>query len=102
LSDRNRGDLRFIGGQGFSTRYRNKLQLERDFRVGEFVLTPYASEEVFYDTRYGIWNRNRTSTGVEVPFSPNFVLDAYYARQNDSRSKPPHTNVLGIKIELYY
>jgi hypothetical protein len=102
LSDRNRGDLRFIAGQNFSTRYRNKLQLERDFRIGQFVFTPYTSEEVFYDTRYDIWNRNRTSAGVEVPFSPNFVLDAYYTRQNDSRSTPPHTNVLGLKIELYY
>jgi hypothetical protein len=31
ISDRNRGEMRFISGRPFSTRYRNQLQLERDF-----------------------------------------------------------------------
>ena len=32
ISDRNRGEFRFIQGQPFSTRYRNRLRLERDIQ----------------------------------------------------------------------
>lgn len=102
VSDRNRGEMRFINGKGFSSRYRNKLQMERDFRIGHLVYTPYISEEVFYDTRYDVWNRYRSAAGVQFPVSPHFIPDVYYLRQNDSRSTPPHVNVLGLKLQFYY
>jgi len=34
--ERNRGEMRFINNKGFSTRYRNRLQVERDFDPGGF------------------------------------------------------------------
>jgi uncharacterized protein DUF2490 len=49
ISDRSRGEMRFIRGQPFSTRYRNKLQAERDFAIGHLAYTPYLEGEVFYD-----------------------------------------------------
>jgi len=30
------GEMRFINNKGFSTRYRNRLQVERDFDPGRF------------------------------------------------------------------
>jgi hypothetical protein len=66
MIDSSRGELRFIGGQPFSTRYRNKLQLEREFSFGSLVFTPYLNGQLYYDTRYDVWNRNRYSAGVEV------------------------------------
>ena len=53
VSDRNRGEFRFVKGQTFSTRYRNRLQLERDIKYGTFVFTPYVYDEIFYD--YPVW-----------------------------------------------
>jgi hypothetical protein len=102
LSDRNRGEFRFIKGQGFSTRYRNRLRAERDLGLGRFVFTPFAYDEIFYDTRYDVWNRNRYAFGVYVPIGPHVVIETYYLRQNDSRSRTPRIKALGLTLNLYF
>lgn len=102
MTDSSRGDLRFISGQPFSTRYRNKLQLERDFCFGPLVFTPYLNGQLYYDTRYDIWNRNRYSAGVQIPAGQHLVLETYYLRQNDNRSTTPHVNAVGLTFNLYF
>jgi hypothetical protein len=102
VSDRNRGEFRFIKGQAFSTRYRNRLQLERDIKHGSFVCTPYVYDEIFYDTRYDQWTPNRYAFGIELPVGPHVVLEPYYLRQDGNRSNPPHVNALGFKLNLYF
>jgi hypothetical protein len=113
LSDRNREDFRWVDGD-FSFRYRNRVTIEREFKAfKKRTLTPYASGEMFYDTRYGIWNRNRLSAGVQIALRSGplrktlmqkrqVVLDLYYTRQNDSRSNPPHVNALGTALSFYF
>jgi hypothetical protein len=101
--DRNRGEMRFISSKGFSTRYRNKLQLERDFRpVGGFRFTPYAYGELFYDTRYDKWNRNRYAIGMRFPVRHHFVPELYFLHQNDSEATPPHVNAFGVTFNFYF
>jgi hypothetical protein len=102
VSDRNRGEFRFIRGQSFSSRYRNRLQIERDFSIRKFQYTPYVNAEAFYDTRYDAWIRTRYSLGVQIPVVDHVVLATYYQRQHDTRSVPPHTNLLGLQIKLYF
>jgi hypothetical protein len=99
LSDRNRQDLRWVDGS-FSVRYRNRLMLERDFSVADFRFTGYGSAEVYYDSRFDTFNRNRFIFGVVLPLSKHFGLDLNYARQNDSRSKPNHVNAIGVILIL--
>jgi hypothetical protein len=102
ISDRSRGEMRFIKGEPFSTRYRNRLQAERDFAIGHLVYTPYLDGEVFYDTRYGAWSQSRYSAGVQIPAGPHVVLDTYFLRQNHSRSIPQHVNVIGLRFRFYF
>lgn len=116
LSDRNREDLRVVNGD-FSARYRNRATLEREFAVRGYKFTPYAAAEVFYDTRFGVFNRNRLTAGVQLPLgkglSPfrehqalmprkSLSLDLYFARQNDSRSKPSRVNAVGAVLVFTY
>ena len=101
-SDRSRGELRLIKGQAFSQRYRNKLQLERDFGNGHFVCTPYINGEVLYDTRYDAWTQNRYSVGVEIPAGAHLVLETYVLRKNQSRTTPSHVNVFGLRLRFYF
>jgi hypothetical protein len=113
LSDRNREDFRFISGE-FSFRYRNRVTLEREFHVfKQRSVTPYVSGEVYYDTRFDTWNRNRWAVGVQTSLRRNalikmllpkrqIVLDLYYMRQNDSRSSDPHVNALGAVLAFYF
>ncbi len=101
ISDRNRGEFRFIQGQQFSTRYRNRLRLERDVQYGWLNCTPYVYDEIFYDTRYDRWTRNQYALGVQFPVGLHVVLEPYYLRQSSSQSNQPHTNALGFKLNLY-
>lgn len=113
LSDRNREDFRFVNGD-FSFRYRNRVTLEREFIIKDRALTPYASGEIFYDTRFNVWNRNRYAVGVVVPIRRRYAalkmlfpkrdvtLDIYYMRQNDSRSSTPHVNAFGLAVGIHF
>ena len=102
LSDRSRGEFRFVRERPFATRYRNKLQLEKDFSMGHFVYTPFLNTELFYDTRYDAWVRNRYSAGVQVPVRGSVVFQPYYLRQNQSRSSPAHVNTFGLELDFYF
>lgn len=113
VSDRNRQDFRFITGE-FSFRYRNRLTIERELHLfKERTITPYVSGEIFYDTRYKVWNRNRMAVGVQHALRPGpllkmvlpkrqVILDIYFMRQNDSRSSSPHVNALGAALVFYF
>jgi hypothetical protein len=102
ISDRNRGEFRFIRGQAFATRYRNRLRLERDINCGSYTFTPYVYDEIFYDPRYDQWTPNRYALGFQFPAGEHIVLEPYYLRQDGNRSNPPHTNVFGFKFNLYF
>jgi hypothetical protein len=116
FSDRTREELRFLSGD-FSARYRNRAMLEREFAVRAYKFTPYASGEVFYDTRFRVFNRNRLTAGVQLPLGKGLApfrehhlllprkslsLDLYFTRQNDSRSKPNHVNAVGATLIFTY
>jgi hypothetical protein len=113
FSDRNREDLRWVNGD-FSARYRNRITLEREFRVLNRSVTPYGSAEVFYDSRFKTWNRNRLAVGVQIALrrgapliglihpKKQFVLDIYLTRQNDSRSQPSRVRALGMAFSIYF
>ena len=101
-TDRNRGEFRFIHGQAFSARYRNRLQVERDLNLGPVVFTPFGYAEIFYDTRYAAWNQNRLAVGVDISAGPHVVFEPHFIRQNDARSNPPHVDALALTLNLYF
>jgi hypothetical protein len=101
VSDRSRGDLRWINRE-FSTRYRNRLRIERDFSIGKFRFTPYAQGELFYDFRVDIWNRNEISAGAEIPVGSRFVIEPYYLRQHNIRSQTEHVNGVGLVFQWHF
>ena len=117
LTDRNREDFRFITGD-FSFRYRNRVMIEREFQINLPLLrrrtfTPYVSGEISFDTRFGIWNRNRYAVGLVQSLRRGPVLrtllpkrginlDIYLMRQNDSRSSPAHVNALGAGLVFHF
>jgi Protein of unknown function (DUF2490) len=113
LSDRNREDFRFVNGD-FSFRYRNRVTIEREFNLfKQRNITPYVSGEIFYDTRYHTWNRNRLTAGVQTSLrrgpirkmllpKRQVILDLYYLRQNDSRSEIQHVNGIGAALTFYF
>jgi hypothetical protein len=100
IRDRNRGEFRFVHGQAFSCRYRNRLWVERDMNLGKVSLTPYVYDEVFFDGRFGSWTTNRTAIGIQFPVS-NWVIEPYVFREHNSTATPRWLDAAGIKFSLY-
>jgi hypothetical protein len=102
LTDRNRGELRFIEGR-FSWRYRNRLMLERQFTVGGLHFTPYVRAEAFYDSNYNKFSRTTEDVGSIFPVGKHVELEGYYEHENDTSKSPNRqTHALSAILNLYF
>ena len=78
LSDRSRIDLRWVNGD-LRWRYRNRLKIERTFRVKRLEWTPYSHAEAFYSLDQSSWTRIRYAAGTELALSRRIVLEGYFS-----------------------
>jgi hypothetical protein len=103
LAFRNRFDLRWVDDV-YSWRYRPRLWLEREFKVGkEMALVPYVSAELFRDSRSNTWNRTRYQVGTAVSVTPWFAPEIYWAHQLDDASDGDTvTDALGIVAAFFF
>jgi hypothetical protein len=101
LSDRNRIEFRWDNGD-YSTRYRNRFTVERDFLVRGFRFTPYASAEFFYDIAKGSWSKEQYAAGLEIPYERLWMVSPYYLRQDCTTCSPEHLNVFGLTVNFYF
>jgi Protein of unknown function (DUF2490) len=99
LTDRNRADFRIKDGD-YQPRYRNRLKLERTFKMARLDVTPYA--QAFYDWRFDKFHRFRYAAGRRVSFGRHVVFESYYLRQRDTVSSPPHVNATGAALQFYW
>jgi len=103
VSDRSRFDFRFISGQPFSWRYRNRLTLERDFSIRKYRFGPYVRGELYYDSRYDKIAKNAFTAGSVFPITKRTELEVYYQDQRDSSKTPNfHTRGAGLVLSLYF
>jgi hypothetical protein len=101
IEGRARTDLRWIGGD-YSTRYRARLEMTREFTLANHPVAPYLNAELFYDTRYGGWARALYQAGTEVTVNQRFRLELYLARQVDFLPRHSVLNALGLVAKLYF
>jgi len=99
LSDRNRFDLNFTGGD-FDPRYRNRIRLERNVNFGNWALTPYAYGEFFYDFDDGAWLKTRATAGIEVHVWERVVPELYIQRDYGHGSTPD-VRGFGLVVSIY-
>jgi len=100
LVNRGRVDLRYIDGES-SQRYRLRVGIEREFSAGGRAIVPYAQAEAFYDTRYDAWSRQLFQAGAEAEFTKQWRIEAYYARQNDTRPSTSSIDRVGLVLKYY-
>ncbi len=101
VENRFRGDLRFVDRE-FLPRFRDRLRIERTFRLKRTAITPYGEFETFYDWRYNSFHRQRYDAGAEWVLNQHFVFEGYYLRQQDSQSSPKGMNVAGMVLQFYF
>jgi hypothetical protein len=101
LSDRNQFERRLRFPLN-STRYRNRLQIERPIKIKQTSLQLFAFDEIFYDWSLDAWVRNRFGVGVSRKFNKYFTGDLYYMHQADGRSRPGDLHIIGATYRLRF
>ncbi|HUO51278.1 MAG TPA: DUF2490 domain-containing protein [Gemmatimonadaceae bacterium] len=100
LNDRNQYEYRWVDGN-YSTRYRNRLELDYDVRPHPRPVRPYVAAEFFYDVTAASWNEEQYTAGIEWPLARTMTLATYYLLQECTSCAPAHQNVLGITWSAY-
>lgn len=91
---------RRIRNPKYSTRYRQRLQIEFPLSASGTEWRAFVSDELFYDSSFGEWVRNRFAVGVIRSFSASLSCDVYYMRQNDGRTRPGNLHVMGVVLRV--
>jgi hypothetical protein len=101
LEARARADLRWIRGD-YSTRYRLRMEVNREFTVLEHAVLPYFNAEAMYDTRYAGWARALYQWGAEVTVGPHFRYEIIVASQIDRLPVRVSVGALAVVAKWYY
>lgn len=82
--------------------FRIRPGIEIPLKLGGHPFSLYANNEIFYDTFYKAWTRNRFIAGVSKKFNNNFTMDFFYQVQNDSFARPGNTKVFGTTLKFKF
>ena len=97
VADRNGFDWRWTNG-AYSTRYRNRLEVQRPVDIGDYELSPYVNAEVIYLLSSGYWNQVRYEAGVQLPVVEHVSAQIYYGRDVVWQPTPGTINALGLQV----
>jgi hypothetical protein len=100
LTDRSRFEFRWLE-KGYDFRYRNKLAIQRSFKVEKFRFTPYASGEIYWARNLHAFNENQYAVGVQLPYKHRLRLDTYVQRQNCNTCTKERVNIFGLTLNLF-
>ncbi len=67
-------------------RWREKAKISRPIVLGNIEVSPYLSEEFFYDFKTDEYNQNRAVIGVAKKLSSDVEVDLYYMYKANLRS----------------
>ncbi len=99
--DRNRFEFRWVGGV-YSTRYRNRLRLERPVGFDhDRTVTPYVELEIYYTFNTASISKVQTQIGAVWELSHSVTLDGAYVHQNDQTGSLNNVNAIELTVRLY-
>jgi len=98
---RTREDFRWLN-TGFSVRLRERIQVQRETTIGDYTFRPYASTELYFDTRYGQFSRYRLIVGTNFPIGPRFSIEPYLAHQVDVVPSSKIVDALGLTLTVSF
>ncbi len=82
--------------------FRIRPGIEIPLKLGGHSFSLYANNEIFYDTFYKAWTRNRFIAGVSKKFNNNFTMDFFYQVQNDGFARPGNSKVFSTTLKFKF
>ena len=100
LADRNQIEYRKRNSTKDSVRYKNRLRLNVPINKNKKeLITPFLSDEIYYDFQAHAWTRNEFFAGFGKKFNNNFSADLFYLFVKD-KGFPKTVNGIGINLKF--
>ena len=101
MTDRNRFEFRWVNG-AYSTRYRNRILVERPVKTRGYEWTPYGDAEVAYTLSNDRWSYVKYEVGMQLPVLKHFTAEIYGGLQNSWTSESSRIYAFGITLVVSY
>ncbi len=89
----------------FYFRYRGRLQVEREFNVGDVPVTPYVNAELFWQAPPAMWTQFRLQGGVQVGldlFARGQTIEVNFSPAETLQPQRTWTPIVGIILGSYF
>ncbi|MEQ1764954.1 MAG: DUF2490 domain-containing protein [Pyrinomonadaceae bacterium] len=101
LKDRSRVEYRIRHNRDDSVRYRNKFTYAFPVRHNKKeILSPFVSEEVYYDITAKEFSTNEIQAGISRKLSKNVSADFFYIRRDVNSGAIRNINGIGTNIKI--
>jgi hypothetical protein len=105
ISNRGRFEHRWLESAADRWRYRNEFKVAYPTAIGDFKLTPYISEELYYDFEVDKMNLNWAKLGADKKITEHLLLGIFYmheASRVGTTSEWDTNHYLGTKAVLSF
>jgi hypothetical protein len=103
LSQRFRTDFRWLGEESnFSYRFRYRIMLEKEYRVGKSSIVPYINIEPYWDSRYSKISRTRVIGGSTISWGPLFAYEANLTYQYDETYATHNLFAFNVILHVFF
>lgn len=89
----------------FSFRYRGRVQVEREFAIGDVPVTPYLNVELFWQAPPSMWTQVRLQGGVQVGldlFARGQTIEVNFSPAETLQPQRTWTPIIGIILGSYF
>lgn len=100
--NRTRADLRWVEDKPFSHRVRDRVMLERGTSIAGHAVDWYVSHELYFDSRYGKFARDRAIVGVSITLNRFAVIDLSHSRTHQRLPDQKITEAVGLALILQF
>ena len=103
LTSRFRTDLRWVGQDPtFSYRFRVRVMLEKEYKMGTGSIVPYVNAEPFWDSRYSTFSRVRVIGGATLGWGSRFAYEGNVTYQYDENYSTANMYALNIILHVFF
>jgi hypothetical protein len=103
IQNRLRLEFRFLGNGTHDYFFRDRVRVEKTFKIKKFRFAPYAYVEPIWTYNANAWSRNLLSAGTEIGIIRKRArLDVYFLRKNCDTCSFADVNAIGVNLNLFF